>query len=67
MHSSDRILLKTLLQAHGLYEILEALSKICEELADEVVSYNASQAKEHMHRSVVLDQVAAELESTEVD
>jgi hypothetical protein len=67
MPDHDLVLLRSLVFAHGLYEVLIAMSRIASDHASAIASQDAHMANEWMHRSVALDGLAVELEGVEAD
>ena len=67
MDKPDYEFLKTLVMAHGLYEVLVGLSRVCDEFMHEQAPYNATTALEWAHRSKAIDEIAAEIEGTDLN
>ena len=65
MDRPDYEFLRTLVLAHGLYEVLVSLSRICDEFMHEKVPYDAHMAQEWAYRSQAIDEIAAEMEGAE--
>jgi hypothetical protein len=61
MHENDISLIRTLIQAHGIEEFLQATGKVCSDLAEELAPDNAHEANTFMHVSVSLDTIVEEI------
>jgi hypothetical protein len=64
MNEHDLLLLKTLVQAHGLSETLSALSAVCSTMAVELAPDCAHRSIAMMSISVQLDALSVEFDDT---
>lgn len=64
MNEHDLLLIRTLVLAHGLSEVLSGLSSVCSTLAVDLAATCAHRANQLMAASVELDAISVEYETT---